>query len=206
MSKVQAQTVKKIHADIKERGLLMLADAELPSVVGLITGESLKGSWWGHPLGNLIFNSSSDVEDLNDVLTLKLLKGKVTFVHEDLWQPLLTVLMSRDEWQMKKLPKATHDLLAHVDEVGRALSQDVVKSVKAAAKDIAVLEKRGLLLTQQVHTETGAHAKYLVSWAKWASENKVKASKSAKAKIEAYQIIEASVRKFDPTAKCLPWV
>ncbi len=183
----------------------MLADAELPSIVGLITGESIKGSWWGHPLGNLIFNSASDVEDMNDVLTVKLLKGKVTFVHQALWEPLLAIVSSRDEWQMKKLSAACLKALAEIDKKGRILSENLTKVIKLAPKDVANLEKRCLVLTQQVHTDSGAHAKYFVSWKQWSSDNGVKLTKSAESRHAAFENIASCVKKFSKDLKCLPW-
>ena len=35
-----------LHA-LTERGLLLKQGKVLPSVVGMVTGESLPGSWWG---------------------------------------------------------------------------------------------------------------------------------------------------------------
>ncbi len=54
-------SLAKIEAALKHHGILMLADASFPSVAALIVGEPIKGSWWGHPKGNEIFNSTNEL-------------------------------------------------------------------------------------------------------------------------------------------------
>src|SRR5947207_13341485 len=79
---------------LARHGLLLLAsDSLFPSVVSLIAGEQVRGSWWGHPLGHTIFRIASELDDHPDVLSCKLLAGKVTFVHRRLWPELQAVAL-----------------------------------------------------------------------------------------------------------------
>ena len=45
----------------------------VPCFVEAVTGEAVRGSWWGHPRGKLIFKLAEALEDSSQVLTLKLL-------------------------------------------------------------------------------------------------------------------------------------
>jgi len=38
------QTLKKVRKEFEKTGLLLLSDNELPSLVSLVTGETVKGS------------------------------------------------------------------------------------------------------------------------------------------------------------------
>ena len=62
--------------------LLLLQDKKLPSVVGMVTGEAVSGSWWSHPRAHEIFRK---LEELDDVISAKLIAGKVTYVSRKLW-------------------------------------------------------------------------------------------------------------------------
>src|SRR5262249_61631304 len=64
----------------------------LVSFVGAVTGEPVRGSWWGHRLGRLIFNLGGELEGSGEVLAAKLVAGKITFVHRSLWPALLRVV------------------------------------------------------------------------------------------------------------------
>lgn len=59
-----------------------------------ITGESITGSWWGHPVGKRIFAILAAVSASDQVLVCKLIDDKVTLVHRRLW-PLLASLAPR---------------------------------------------------------------------------------------------------------------
>src|SRR5204863_5894299 len=60
----------------------------VPSLAEEITGEPIRGSWWGHPRGREIFRALGEVHDSPDVLMCRLVLGKRTFVHKRLWPAL----------------------------------------------------------------------------------------------------------------------
>ncbi|PYQ48053.1 MAG: hypothetical protein DMF59_17180 [Acidobacteria bacterium] len=133
-------------------GLLLLQDKELPSAVGIVTGEVVSGSWWSHPRANEIFRK---LEQLDDAVSAKLIAGKVTFVHPRLLPALAAVGSARERWQMHGLSPAARKLLARVDREG---------SVRASGPAAKELQLRILVQAHEEHTESGRHATVLEPW------------------------------------------
>jgi hypothetical protein len=71
--------------------LLQSAKGPVPNLADLIAGESIKGSWWGHPLGHDIYAAINAVRDSPDVVALRLIKGKVTLIHRRLWPAVVRI-------------------------------------------------------------------------------------------------------------------
>jgi hypothetical protein len=61
----------------------------VPSLAGTIAGGAIRGSWWGHPKGPVIFVCSRAIRKSKDVLVCRLVGGKVTYVHKRLWPALV---------------------------------------------------------------------------------------------------------------------
>src|SRR5258708_1040674 len=97
------KTPAQALALLKRKGILTLAaDVEgVPCFVEEVTGGRLRGSWWGHPKGKLIFSLAEGLEDSSQVLSLKLLDGKATFVAPSLWPTLLAVVLDED-WRAQR--------------------------------------------------------------------------------------------------------
>ena len=104
--------------------------------------------------------------------SVKLVKNKVTFVHRRLWPALVAVGISRADWQLERLSRAALSFLERVEREGPVRS-DRVKGVRGGSRKVGELvrdlEKRLLLHSEPVHTESGAHAKSLESWGQWAA-------------------------------------
>lgn len=158
MSTREPEKWRRVWEDLESSGLLLLSDAKLPSLVGLIAGEPVRGSWWAHPKGHAIFRVATILADHPDVLVTKLVSGKVTFVHRKLWPALLAVATSREPWQTRGLSSAGRALLARVTKEG------LLQTTGKAARE---LQARLLVHSQEIHTESGAHAKCLESWQHW---------------------------------------
>ena len=156
--------------ELKRYGLLLVTDARLPSLVALVAGAPLRGSWWSHPRGKAIFAAATELEDHPDVAMVTLVSGKSTFVHRPLWPALLAVASARAPWQMDALALPVRRLLERVEDEG-VLRADAVHGGRERAR---VLEKRLLVHARSVHTESGAHEKELESWAHWARRQRVK--------------------------------
>ena len=137
-----------LKAALDKYGLLLLQDKKLPSAVGIITGETVSGSWWSHPRANEIFRK---LQQLDGVLTVKLIAGKVTFVHPRLESSIAAIGGSREDWQVRGLSPAARKLLARVP----------VRATGAAAKE---LELRLLVNAREEHTESGKHVTVLEPW------------------------------------------
>jgi len=146
----------------KERVLTLTPAGAPRSLVREIAGE-VRGSWWGHPRGGLIFAIASALEDSPEVLGAKLVRGKVTFVHRSLWPHLLRVVLDPD-WRAsaeKALSAPARQLLAEVTREGKL-------RLEGRAPARLDLEKRALVLASSEHTESGRHAVVLRSWDEWA--------------------------------------
>jgi hypothetical protein len=185
------QAVMKVLA---ERGLLLVQDKELPSVVGLLLRGSLATSWWGHPDAQRVFDALTALGDRDDVLITKLLHGKDTLVHRTLWSALSTVGSAREPWQLASLPAASTKLLR---EVGRARAP--VQATGAAAKPLLL---RLLVVSREVHTESGAHATALESWEAWSKRVGCRPARSVAA---ARAAIEAAAAALGAPPRALPW-
>ena len=139
------------RALLKKKGAMTLA-----GLAEAIAGEPVKGSWWSHPKGKLIFNVTSALEDAEGVLACKL-GGRVTFVDEALVPALYRVV---------------------TDEAFRASAPARARAIaKRAARrpllltpaDKRALEKACILHVSSEHTDSGAHATFARTWESWAS-------------------------------------
>ena len=60
--------------------MLQAARGPLPTLTEAIAGERIRGSWWGHPKGKLIFSVLSEVQESAEVAVCKLVEGKTTVI------------------------------------------------------------------------------------------------------------------------------
>ena len=152
--------VARVLRELEREGLLLETDATLPSLVALVAGGPVRGSWWSHPLGHTIYATGEALYAHRDVLMAKLVSGKVTWMHRRLWPAFCAVARAREPWQMEGLSEEASTLLEAVDRNGEAhASGDVARE----------LETRLLARGEQAHTASGRHAKVLESWRRWAS-------------------------------------
>ncbi len=79
----------------REGAMLQAARGALPTLTEAIVGERIRGSWWGHPQGKLIFSILSELQESAEVAVCKLVEGKTTLVHRRLWPALLAVAGAR---------------------------------------------------------------------------------------------------------------
>ena len=101
---------KQALAWVKKCGIAVeSARATVPSLAQVVAGEPLRGSWWAHPKGNDIFLLSRTIRRSPDVLTCRLVDGKITYVHRRLW-PALVRLASRFSKHRLAAVKEVHTL------------------------------------------------------------------------------------------------
>jgi hypothetical protein len=152
-------------------GLLMLHDERLPALTTIVAGAPVKGSWWGHAKGHEIFNAAEALKESKDAAVAKLLDGKVTFVHRRLWGDLKAVGEAGEPWQLRGLSPRAKALLRAVERTGE-LRTDLAAVLSRVppgeiAKAAHELEERLLVYAEEVHSESGAHAKVLSTWRRW---------------------------------------
>jgi len=207
------EALVQARAALERFGLLLLSDPALPSLVGIIVGEPLRASWWGHPRGGLIYRAMNALDDDAAVLSTKLVAGKVTYVHRRLWRAIVRLGSAREEWQMHGLSEGASWLLEHVAEEGELRTDLVVpppgvrlqRRVADAARE---LERRLLVHSSEMHTPSGAHAKVLQTWANWASAAGVEKARGLTPGTARVQLEAAAERLAETTAggeAVLPW-
>ena len=164
---------RRTWTSLRQFGLLLQSDARIPSVSGLVAGEPIRGSWWGHRDGHAIFQVARQLAGHEDVLVAKLISGKLTFLHRRLWPEFLAAVSGEQPWQMRELSATSRALLRRVVRT-RAVRTDQLPSVSAQPREaVRDLESRLLIHADEVHTKTGAHAKILESWDRWATRSGV---------------------------------
>ena len=197
----------EIFHQLQEFGLLLLTDPTLPNVAALVAGEKVSGSWWSHKSAHRIFAVSEMLEDHSDVLVMKLVSNKVTFVHRELWRKIYSIGVARENWQLQKLSPAAKQLLETLDAQGVLQTDKLGKEFGLKpAETTRELESRLLLHANQIHTESGAHAKVIETWLAWAERAGFRAR--ATSPVTARRFLEQRLKdlhqKFGGTSK-LPW-
>ena len=183
-----------VLAALAANGLLLTQDKTLPNVVGILTGESLRTSWWSHPKAHLIFSVLSELADHPDVLVTKLLYRKDTLVHRSLWPAVLAVGSAREQWQVQGLSGDAKRLLERLDRGDG--------SVRSSGAPVKELEARLLATAQEIHTASGRHEMVLESWRAWSRRVGCSAIQPVPRARKALE--EASVTLGAPL-KALPW-
>jgi hypothetical protein len=149
---------------VSELGLLFLSDPKRRNAIQILTGEYPRGSWWSHPAANQIYATLQRVEAHADLLSTKLLAGKVTFIHRKLWPALLAVVTGREPWQVAALSPGAARWLEALDQ---AISSgaELAQPSRTVIKDV---EARLLARGESVHTPQGRHESRLEPWTTWA--------------------------------------
>ena len=145
-------------------------DEKVSSLVEELTGEKVKGSWWGHSQAHLIYNTYQRLVRDHKILTMKLVKGKVTFIHQELLVSVLSAVLNQ-KWRQSaryQLSSLSEAILKLVEEKGTLLCTSphlpFNESRKELRKARIELERRALIVSGDKHTDSGAHAPYLESW------------------------------------------
>jgi hypothetical protein len=167
----ERQALRRVRAAIRRNGFLLFTDAREESVVGLVAGAPVRGSWFAHPASHQIYHVGETLELDRDLLALPLLDRKSTFVHRRFWPPVLAIAKARSPWQMSGLSPSARILWNAVEKAG-ILRIDRLPALPLARNrrpgDLARdLERRLLVHGRSVHTETGRHTKLLESWHRW---------------------------------------
>jgi hypothetical protein len=83
-------TAEEAISFVREHGVVLAsAKGPVPRLTEAIAGEPVKGSWWAHEKSHQIFGILQAIADSSDILSCRLVNGKVTFVHRRLWPALV---------------------------------------------------------------------------------------------------------------------
>ncbi len=90
MNAIQALAFVERHGVVLESA----RHATIPSIAEAIAGRPIRGSWWAHAQGREIFAATRALRGAAQILTCRIVEGRVTYVHERLW-PALARLAAR---------------------------------------------------------------------------------------------------------------
>lgn len=197
----------EVFTSLRSNGLLLVTDQAFPSVATLVTGTSIRGSWWSHPMAHTIFAVNEMLEDHKDVLITKLLCGKVTFVHRKLWPQIYAVANACEDWQTRGLSTAAKALFKRVQSDGSLDTSQLPAVHRKKAGTLArELEIKLLIYSKQIHTQSGSHAKIIETWNHWADrvrlKNRLLEPQSARRSLK--KLTDKLNMEFDSEVR-LPW-
>lgn len=90
-SLAQALSFVETHGVVLES-----AHGRVPTFADFVAGERVT-AWWGHAEGRAIFALTRAIRESPDVLTCRLIDGKVTYIHRRLWPALLRLSGELDQ-------------------------------------------------------------------------------------------------------------
>ncbi len=76
----------KIHGVVLET-----AKGPVPTLAHAVAAGPIRGSWWSHPKAHAIHAATLEARASSDVLTCRIVRGKVTLVHRRLWPALVCI-------------------------------------------------------------------------------------------------------------------
>lgn len=132
-------------AFVRRHGIVLAsAKGPVPTLAHAIAGGPIRGSWWSHPKGREIFRALGEASGSKEVLTCRLVDGKVTFVHRSLWPALVKLA---DEFPRERLAKVTETHTASGRHESREVPypQWVPQPVLREAARMSVEEARAML-------------------------------------------------------------
>ena len=72
-------TAEEPFAFVEAQGVVLESAKEpLPNLADTVAGDPIRGSYWGHPKGNVIFLLAWAVRASKDILVCQLVVGKIT--------------------------------------------------------------------------------------------------------------------------------
>ena len=77
---------------VRTHGVVMeTAKGPVPTLAYGVVGEPIRGSWWSHPKAHSIHAATLEARDSGDILTCRVVRGKVTLIHKRLWPALVRI-------------------------------------------------------------------------------------------------------------------
>jgi hypothetical protein len=143
-------TPRQALSFVKTNGIaLESARGPVPSLAQWITGEAIRGSWWTHPKGRVIFRCSRAIRESKDVLVCRLVEGRVTYVHRRLWPSLVRLAERFDARRLAAIREIHTATGKHRIEV-TAFPEWVSSEIIRAAAKLTVKEAADMLRIDEV--------------------------------------------------------
>ena len=130
---------------VRQHGVVLeSAGGPVVNFAACVVGHDIHGSWWGHPRSQEIFRLTRAVRASEQVLVCRLIAGKVTFVHRELW-PALVRLAERIGEPRLTLIHEVHTPSGSHRVVETLFTEWVPSDVLARARDLTAEEALGHL-------------------------------------------------------------
>jgi hypothetical protein len=203
-------SLTRVMRVLRRSGLLPFTDQKVPSLVSIVAGGPISGSWWGHPAGQRIYEVGESIDSDSEVVLVRLWSEKLTLVHRRLWPALVKIGKAGTTWQMADLTPGAVRLLSYIEREDSARSDSIPSTFSGGYGEIRSalreLDNRLLILTRSVHTTSGAHALEAESWEAWRSQTGTPRFPGTVASAE--REIEAAAQRLSPgidPARLFPW-
>ena len=113
------------------------AHGAVPTFSDAVAGERIRGAWWGHRAGHMIFAATRSVRAHPDVLVCRVADGKVTYVHKRLWPALVRLASAFPRDRLAAIKEVHTPGGAHRVDL-TPFPQWVPAAVRAAATEMSV--------------------------------------------------------------------
>jgi hypothetical protein len=138
-------TPREALAFVRRHGVVLeSARGPVPSLAEAIAGQPIRGSWWAHPNGRLIFELTRAVRDSEQVLVCRLVQGKVTFVHQRVWPALVRLAADFNRASLARITEVHTDAGRHALR-SLAYPEWVPTVVRSAGARLSEVEARRVL-------------------------------------------------------------
>ena len=144
MSPRRVPTFAQAVSFVEDHGIVLeSAHGRVPTFVDFVAGERVTG-WWGHANGRAIFALTRAIRESPDVLTCRLIDGKVTYIHRRMWPALFKLSAELDKAGLgaireEHLPDGKHQVVV------TPFPEWVPAEVKADAKQLTLHEAKAVL-------------------------------------------------------------
>ncbi|HEY4972301.1 MAG TPA: hypothetical protein VII41_01765 [Steroidobacteraceae bacterium] len=132
-------------AFIRAHGIVLVSAKGLaPRLTEFIAGEPIKGSWWAHAKGKQIFAVLQLIGASNEILTCRLINGKLTLIHRRLWPALVRAADLFSAYQLAQVHQQ-HTASGHHMSSEVAYPDWVPRDVLDAAQRLSVEQARSVI-------------------------------------------------------------
>lgn len=173
MVRTEHDALELIH---QKRVVTEVPASGTPSLVEAVAGGPVRGSWRTHAKGRLMYRLGRMLRASDEVLSVRLVEGKVAFVDPSLWPAVYRVAMepSRRRRTLAGLSPRARELLTAVER-DRVVHLDKEGPWTKARE---ALEERLLVHVSETELEGGHHVTVLRSWRDWVSPTVKEASRA----------------------------
>lgn len=173
MVRTEHDALELIH---QKRVVTEVPASGTPSLVEAVAGGPVHGSWRSHAKGRLMYRLGRMLRASDEVLSVRLVEGKVAFVDASLWPAVYRVAMepSRRRRTLAGLSPQARELLTAVER-DRVVHLDKEGPWTKARE---ALEERLLVHVSETELQGGHHVTVLRSWRDWVSPTVKEASRT----------------------------